>query len=115
MKQLYLHCRDEPAQKKRKAAKRKKHFSDYVVGVSLAAVLAYTVAAFTLQFICNIEISPTLTACFYSFFGVELINLALIKRGKIKATDILPNAAADITTTEADRTKTEGGNYGRGI
>lgn len=32
----------------------------------------------------GIEISPTLTTCFYSFFGVELASLALIKHSKSK-------------------------------
>jgi hypothetical protein len=64
--------------------KRRKHFADYVVGVSLAAVLTYTAAAFTLQFVGGMEISPQLTICFFAFFGTELASLAAIKRGKIK-------------------------------
>lgn len=65
-------------------SKRKKHFADYVVYVSLAAVAIYTTTAFILQFTIGVEISPTLTTCFFSFFGVELASLAVIKHGKEK-------------------------------
>ena len=65
---------------------RKKHFADYVVFVSLAAVAIYTTTAFILQFSGQGEVSPTLTTCFYSFFGVELASLALIKHSKNKYT-----------------------------
>ena len=70
----------EPTPKRR----RKKHFADYVVFVSLAAVAIYTTTAFILQFSGQGEVSPTLTTCFYSFFGVELASLALIKHSKNK-------------------------------
>ena len=66
--------------------RRKKHFADYVVFVSLAAVAIYTTTAFILQFSGQGEVSPTLTTCFYSFFGVELASLALIKHSKNKYT-----------------------------
>ena len=72
----------EPKPKRR----RKKHFADYVVFVSLAAVAIYTTTAFILQFSGQGEVSPTLTTCFYSFFGVELASLALIKHSKTKYT-----------------------------
>lgn len=68
-----------------KRAKRKKHFADYIVAVSITAVMLYTVTAFILQFVLQIEVSSTLTTCYFSFFGIELVNLALIKRGKTKA------------------------------
>ena len=63
---------------------RRKHFADYVVFVSLAAVLLYTLTCFVLQFVRQIEPSPTLTTCFFSFFGAELASLAVIKYGKSK-------------------------------
>ena len=78
--QIFYKKEDKPTSQK----KRKKHFSDYVVFVSLAAVLIYTAVGFILQFKLRIEPSPTLTTCFYSFFGVELITLATIKRAKVK-------------------------------
>lgn len=67
-----------------KPKKVKKHFANYVVFVSLFAVSIYTIGAFILQYQKGLEISPTLTTCFYSFFGVELASLALIKHSKSK-------------------------------
>ena len=72
----------EPTPKRKR--RRKKHFADYVVFVSLTAVAIYTTTAFILQFSGQGEVSPTLTTCFYSFFGVELASLALIKHSKNK-------------------------------
>lgn len=70
----------EPKRKRR----RKKHFADYVVFISLSAVAIYTTTAIILQFSDKGEVSPTLTTCFYGFFGVELASLALIKHSKNK-------------------------------
>ena len=74
----------EPIPKRKR--RRKKHFADYVVFISLTAVAIYTTTAFILQFSGQGEVSPTLTTCFYSFFGVELASLALIKHSKNKYT-----------------------------
>jgi hypothetical protein len=49
----------------------------------LMAVL-YATADILLQIYINVEISPTLTGCWYTFWGVELINLANIKNTKTK-------------------------------
>ncbi len=64
--------------------KRKKHFSDYIVGVAIAAIALYTVAAVTLQFCGFMEISATLTTCWFSFWTAEIAALAAIKSGKVK-------------------------------
>ena len=58
--------------------------SNIVVAVAVVSVIAYTVAAFILQFAMGVEISPTLTTCWYSFWGVELAALATIKNTKTK-------------------------------
>ncbi len=71
-----------PAPKKR--PKREKHFSDYVVIISLIAVILYTIAVFSLLFDKGIEPSATLTTSYFAFFGVELASLAAIKYGKTK-------------------------------
>ncbi len=68
-----------------KKTKRKKHFSDYVVFISLTCVILYTSGAFLLQFMGFYEISSTLTACFFTFFASELVALAMIKREKVKS------------------------------
>ena len=80
MKQQLLYSKPQKTLKR----KRKKHFANYVVYISLSAVVAYTITAFILQFSGLGEVSPTLTTCFFGFFGVELASLALIKHGKTK-------------------------------
>ena len=54
--------------------------------VMLACIMAvlYAIADILLQIYINVEISPTLTGCWYTFWGVELINLANIKNTKTK-------------------------------
>ena len=47
-------------------------------------IILYTAANFVLQYYTNVEVSPTLTTAFFSFWGVELCNLMVIKREKIK-------------------------------
>lgn len=59
-------------------------FSKLIVTLSIAAIILYTIAAILLQKNSVIEISPTLTTCVFSFFGVELLSLAGIKRSDTK-------------------------------
>ena len=64
--------------------KRKKHFSDYIVAAAITAIGLYTAAAVTLQFCGLMEVSPTLTTCWFGFWTVEIVALAAIKSGKVK-------------------------------
>ena len=48
------------------------------------AIIAYTVADFVLQYFTSIEVSPTLTTCWFAFWGTEIIALAAIKTSKVK-------------------------------
>ncbi len=64
--------------------KRKKHFSDYIVAAAITAIGVYTAAAVTLQFCGLMEVSPTLTTCWFGFWTVEIVALAAIKGGKVK-------------------------------
>ena len=68
----------------KKNGRCKKHFSDYIVAAAITAAALYTVAAVTLQFCGFMEISPTLTTCWFSFWTVEIVALAAIKCGKVK-------------------------------
>ena len=68
----------------KKKSRRKKHFSDYIDAAAITAAALYTVAAVTLQFCGFMEISPTLTTCWFSFWTVEIVALAAIKGGKVK-------------------------------
>lgn len=54
-------------------------FSKIIVLFCIVAIIAYTVAAISLQKYTAIEVSPTLTTCVYAFFGTELISMAGIK------------------------------------
>ena len=71
-----MHMKENP--------KRKKHFSDYIVFISLIAVALYTIAIFALLFKRGIEPSATFTTAYFAFFSVELASLAAIKYGKTK-------------------------------
>ena len=63
---------------------KKGSFSKLIVALSVALILVYTVTAFELQFVCGVEVSPTLTTCFYTFFAVEMLSLAGVKARKVK-------------------------------
>ena len=47
-------------------------------------IILYTAADFALQYFSQVEVSPTLTTAWFTFWGVELVNLAIIKTSKIK-------------------------------
>lgn len=70
--------------RRRKALKKKRHFADYIVFLSILAVTGFTVAAFVLQFKGLMEISSTLTGCWFGFWTVEIIALASIRNQKTK-------------------------------
>lgn len=62
----------------------KKKVSNIMLVFIVIAIVLYTVANFALQYFAGIEVSPTLTTAWFSFWGIELINLAAIKTSKIK-------------------------------
>lgn len=57
--------------------------SNVMLVIIVVMVILYTVASFVLQFFTSVEISSTLTTCFYAFWGTELAMLAGIKTSKI--------------------------------
>ena len=57
----------------------KKRKSDYVLAASILAIVLYTVAGIVVQIITGLEISPTLTTAWYSYWTVEIVALAGIK------------------------------------
>lgn len=63
---------------------RKKHFADYIVFISIAAVTLFTAAGIVLQFVRQVEISSQLTISWFTFWTVEIVALATIKNRKIK-------------------------------
>ena len=63
---------------------KKPKTSTVILILACVMAIAYAVTDVVLQWKFNIEISPTLTGCWYTFWGVELINLANIKNTKTK-------------------------------
>ena len=63
---------------------KKPKTSTVILVLACVMAIAYAVADIVLQYKLNIELSPTLTGCWYTFWGVELINLANIKNTKTK-------------------------------
>lgn len=64
--------------------KTKRSFADNIVYISIIAVVAFTVAAFILQFKGLMEISSTVTTCWFTFWTAEIVALAAIKTSKVK-------------------------------
>lgn len=64
--------------------KKNKSFSKILLPWIIVAIMSYTIAAFILQFCTSVEISTTLTTCYYGFWTVEILSLAGIKTMKIK-------------------------------
>lgn len=63
--------------------KAKRKTSNIMLVVVCAMIILYAIASFVLQFITQIEISPTLTTAWFSFWGAEVISLAGIKISKV--------------------------------
>lgn len=64
--------------------KPKKKVSNIMLAIIITLVVLYTAGAFILEAYFGREISPTLTGSFFTFCGVELVNLAAIKTTKVK-------------------------------
>lgn len=67
-----------------KIDKPKRSFADYIVFISIFMVAAFTIAAFILQFRGLMEVSATLTTCWFAFWTVEIAALAAIRTSKVK-------------------------------
>ena len=63
--------------------KKKNKVSNVVLVVAIIAIVVYKVANFWLQYATSIEVSPTLTTAWFSFWGVEMLALAGIKISKV--------------------------------
>lgn len=64
--------------------KPKMKVSNIMLALICVMIILYTAANFVLQYFTSIEVSPTLTTAWFSFWGVELINLTIIKTSKVK-------------------------------
>lgn len=63
---------------------KKPKTSTVILVLACFMAVAYAIVDVVLQWKLGVEISPTLTGCWYTFWGVELINLANIKNKKIQ-------------------------------
>lgn len=70
--------------KTKKKNKSKKKVSNIMLVLICTMIILYTAGTFMLQYFAGVEVSPTLTTAWFSFWGVELINLTLIKTTKVK-------------------------------
>ena len=67
-----------------KKVKKQKKVSNIMLVIICTMIILYTVANFALQYFTSIEVSPTLTTAWFTFWGTELIALAAIKTTKVK-------------------------------
>jgi uncharacterized membrane protein YwzB len=61
----------------------KKKVSNIMLVVVCVMIFLYTVASFILQYFTSVEISPTLTSAWFTFWAVELFALAGIRVSKV--------------------------------
>lgn len=67
--------------------------------VVVIAIVGYVVADFLLQYHTGVEVSPTITTCWFSFWGAEILALAGIKVSKVLKTshhEFIGNECEDI-------------------
>ena len=62
---------------------KKKKVSNIMLVIIIIAIVVYTAANFALQYFAGIEVSPTLTTAWFTFWGAEIVALAGIKISKV--------------------------------
>lgn len=65
-------------------SKKKRTVSNTMLAVVVIAIVGYVAANFVLQYKMGIEVSPTITTCWFAFWGTEIIALTAIKTSKVK-------------------------------
>ena len=68
-----------PRENKDKKKKSPMKYLTKVVTFCIAFIIIYTVAQVVLSYFLQLELSPTLTSCVYTFFGTEIAACAFIK------------------------------------
>ena len=63
--------------------RKERKTSTIMLVIIVASILLYTIGAFFVQYHTGIEISSTLTTCWFSFWGVEILALTGIKVSKV--------------------------------
>ena len=72
--------------------KRKSKVSNIMLVIIVTAIVGYVVADFWLQFHMGMEISPTITTCWFTFWGAEIVSLAGIKMTKVRNESQIDNS-----------------------
>ena len=62
--------------------KKERKVSNIMLVISVAAVLGYVVAAFWVQLMTGVEVSPTVTTLYFSFWVTEIWSLSRIRINK---------------------------------
>lgn len=90
-----------------KKQKKTKPYAQRLIPVVVLAIMLYTIADILLQIFIGTEISTTLTTCYFAFWGVEIVNLALIKFGKAKVKQ--PSEFGELDTEQLNQVESEEG------
>lgn len=61
----------------------KRKVSNIMLVIIVIAIVGYAIASFVLQYYTSVEISSTLTGCWFSFWGAEIVSLASIRVSKV--------------------------------
>ena len=64
--------------------KPKRKVSNIMLVLICVMIILYTAADFALQYFAGVEVSPTLTTAWFTFWTVEIVALAAIKTSKVK-------------------------------
>lgn len=65
------------------ANKQKRKVSNLILALACIMIILYAAANFVLQYYTSVEVSPTLTTAWFTFWGSELFLLAGIKISKV--------------------------------
>lgn len=63
--------------------KSKRKVSNIMLVLICSMIIIYTIANFILQYYTSVEVSPTLTTAWFTFWGSELICLTGIRVSKV--------------------------------
>lgn len=64
--------------------KPKRKVSNVMLALICTMIILYAAATFALQYFASVEVSPTLTTAWFTFWTVEIVALAAIKTSKVK-------------------------------
>lgn len=65
-------------------SKNGKKVSNIMLAVVVIAIVGYVAASFVLQYNTGVEVSSTLTTCWFAFWTVEILSLAGIRISKVR-------------------------------